>query len=193
MNFSNTIVFFFLLPFHLVNANDIIQILLNNGEEDHYCVDQWNDCCTSSEWDRISRSIYTMSMNQRHTRALRGNETNHDDAMMEGIDSTGAGNNIDVTRELAYPRQCANNCRAYPAGRCMALNCYGYRQRRSMLESIASLVGQGDRDLFWATNCDNQKSEVNNLLNNLQYQFGPRCRSLLNAPRILECYSDVDC
>jgi hypothetical protein len=197
MNFSIAFLFF-VLSFHSVNAYDILRILLNNGR-DFYCMDRWNNCCSSTEWDTISKAVYAMAKNQRHTRrTLRGNITNHNDAMIvEGTSSNSipTGNNTDVHRELpSYPGSCANNCRGYTTGRCMALNCVGYRQRRSMMESFTSLVGRKhDRDLFWATGCDTQKQEANNLLTNIQSQVGPRCKALLNAPRGLKCYSTANC
>jgi hypothetical protein len=163
MNLSNTILLF-VLSLQYVDAYDILQILLNNGN-DFYCIDRLNNCCSTTEWDIISTAVYTMAKNQRHTRSLRGtNETSYDDKLKmkgNGNDSTHTNSSIDVSRELTVnPVSCANNCRGYATGRCMALNCIGYRQRRrSMIESFTSIITrrQHDRDLFWATGCDNQK------------------------------------
>ena len=125
-------------------SNVILQVLLNNGQN----LDcGGKDCCNSQEWENISRQIYTMAGNQRQ---LRGND----------IDDVGnnVGNNVidtmdDQDRGLTtYRAYCANSCAGYARGRCLALNCKGYR--RNVMETT--------QELFWSTNCENQKSEVNN-------------------------------
>ena len=156
-------------------SNVILQVLLNNGQNMD-CGGQ--DCCNYQEWDVITRQIYTMAGNQRQ---LRGN-----DIADVGLNVTDAIVVEDEARELVtYRAYCANSCAGYARGRCLALNCIGYR--RSVMESM--------RELFWSTNCENQKSEVNNLLTNMvnSNQFGQTCKALLMAPRLLTCYSNVLC
>jgi hypothetical protein len=184
MNFFITFLFVFVMMFpgfnnsvHAFN-NVILQVLLNNGNA-MYC--NGGDCCNTSEFDLISQKVYTMSGYQRH---LRGN-----DIVDEGnavIDVTNAFVVDDEARGLrTYAAYCANRCAGYAKGRCLALNCGGYR--RSVMESV--------RELFWSTNCENQKSEVNNVLNNIvnNQQVSNNCKSYLMAPRQLTCYSNVAC
>jgi hypothetical protein len=163
----------------------ILQVLLNSGNS-FYCVDRWNNCCTSAEWDLISTKVYAMSKNQRNLEDASDVELFHN--------STLHGNSTDVNRDLNtnYPGYCANNCAGYVSGRCMALNCKGYRNRRTAADSKSSSL-RPKRDLFYATSCDNQKSEMNNLLTNIQNQLGPRCKALLNAPRKMTCYGTELC
>lgn len=180
MNFFITFLFITMFPgfASLVHGFDnvILQVLLNNGE-DMYC--DGNDCCEDHEWDHISHTIYTMSGNQR---LLRGNDIDKD----QEVDSITNAVVDGKARELrTYAAYCANSCAGYARGRCLALNCVGYR--RSVMESM--------RALFWSTNCENQKSEVNNLLNNMcnNNEVGDNCKSYLMAPRQLSCYSNVEC
>jgi hypothetical protein len=188
MKFASTFTAFFcLVPFlatEVMCGYVILQVLLNSGDS-FYCVDQWNNCCTSTEWDLISTNVYAMSKNQRDL---------EDSSTVDLIsNSTEIGNSTAVDRELqSYPGFCANNCKGYAVGRCMALNCKGYRKNRDMAESKTSSL-RPKRDLFYSTNCDNQKSEMNNLLTNVQSQLGPRCKALLNAPRTMSCYGSELC
>jgi hypothetical protein len=36
----------------------VLQVLLNNGNN-FYCIDQWDNCCTSTEWTLISDRVYS--------------------------------------------------------------------------------------------------------------------------------------
>lgn len=163
----------------------ILQVLLNSGNS-FYCVDRWNNCCTSTEWNLISTKVYAMSKNQRD---LEDSSV----AEVELHNSTEIGNSTNVDRDLqSYPGYCANNCAGYATGRCMALNCKGYCKSRATAESKASSL-RPKRDLFYSTGCDNQKSEMNNLLTNIQSQLGPRCKALLNAPHKMTCYGTELC
>jgi hypothetical protein len=128
----------------------------------------------------ITHQIYTMAGNQRQ---LRGNDIVDDGNVLTDAVVTDEDNNA---RELkTYPAYCANSCAGYAKGWCLALNCVGYR--RSVMESM--------RELFWSTNCENQKSEVNNLLNNMcnNNQVGQSCKSFVMAPRTMTCFSNVEC
>jgi hypothetical protein len=181
MNFYITFLFVMMFPGSNIFVqgfdNVILQVLLNNGN-DMYC--NGGNCCNDSEFDLISQQIYTMSGYQRH---LRGN-----DIADEGTDiiEEGTAAEDDEARGLrTYAAYCANSCAGYAKGRCLALNCVGYR--RSVMESV--------RELFWSSNCDNQKSEVNNVLNNIvnNQQVSNNCKSYIMAPRQLTCYSNVYC
>lgn len=159
--------------------NVILQVLLNSDE--NLCTDKWGnsvECCEENEWDLISQRFYTMSINQRQLRGESDlNEENAADSTSNVVD--------DEARKLSYSRYCANSCRWYATGRCLALNCKGYR--RSVMETM--------RELFWSTNCENQKSEVNNLLNNManNNEVGENCKILLRSSRKLTCFSNVEC
>jgi hypothetical protein len=178
---------------HRVNGGYVIlQALLNNGNS-HYCIDRWNNCCTSTEWDLISSRVYTMSQNQRDLEGSNATIQNDDDTFVDINNSTQVRDSTDIDRGLVtYPRYCANSCRGYATGRCMALNCKGYRhqQRRTTIDSKSSSL-RPKRNLFYSTSCENQKSEMNNLLTNIRNEVGPRCQSLLNAPRKMTCF-DAD-
>jgi hypothetical protein len=186
MKFASTLTAFICLVPLLVNevmgGYVILQLLLNNGNS-FYCIDRWNNCCTTTEWNLLSTKVYAMSKNQRDL---------EDSSAVEVLGSiTEMGNSTDVDRDLqSYPGYCANNCAGYASGRCMALNCKGYR--REMEEAKSSSI-RPKRDLFYATSCDNQKSEMNNLLTNIQNEIGPRCKALLNAPRKMTCYGTELC
>jgi hypothetical protein len=188
MKFTSTLkAFICLIPLLVteVMANYVIlQVLLNNGNS-FYCVDRSNNCCTSTEWNLISTKVYAMSQNQRDL---------EDHSTVEVLgNSTQIGNNTDMDRDLqSYPGYCKNNCNGYATGRCMALNCRGYRKSREMEEAKSSSL-RPKRNLFYSTSCENQKSEMNNLLTNIQSQIGPRCKALLNAPRKMSCYSTTLC
>ena len=136
-----------------------------------------------------------MSQNQRALRSSNStirNDDDEDDDFVEVNNSTQVGNITDIDRDLAtYPRYCANTCAGYVTGRCMALNCKGYR-RRTTVESKSSSL-RPKRDLFYSTGCDNQKSEMNNLLTNIRNEVGARCQSLLNAPRKMTCFNTDQC
>lgn len=118
------------------------------------------------------------------------NQRNLQDSAAVGAEIS---NSTNVDRDLqSYPGYCANNCAGYAPGRCMALNCKGYRKSRETAES-KPLSLRPRRDLFYSTGCDNQKSEMNNLLTNIQNELGPRCKALLNAPRNMTCYGTELC
>jgi hypothetical protein len=108
----------------------------------------------------IHLKVYAMSKNQRDL----GNNS-----AAEVLGSiTQMGNSTDVDRDLqSYPGYCKNNCNGYVSGRCMALNCKGYRKSIEAAESKSTSL-RPKRDLLYATICDNQKSEMNNLLTNFQ-------------------------
>jgi hypothetical protein len=47
--------------------------------------------------------------------------------VVEGRNSTCSDNSIDVHRKIQpYPGSCANNCRGYAPGCCVALHCIGF-------------------------------------------------------------------
>ena len=183
-------VFICMLPFLVtkVTGNNyvILQVLLNNGNS-HYCIDRWNNCCTSTEWSFIQSKVYAMSQNQR--------DLEEEPVVVEALDNTThVANSTDTERDLAsYPGYCANSCRGIAEGRCMALNCRGYRKLGASEDESKSSSLRPKRDLFYSTGCDNQKSEMNNLLTNIQSNLGARCRSLLNAPRKMTCFSTTSC
>jgi hypothetical protein len=167
-----------------------LQVLLNNGNS-HYCIDRWDNCCTSTEWNLISSRAYSMAQHQRILKMdsdIPRNESKVDVLR----NSTQNANNIDTDRDLmTYRAFCANRCKGYAPGRCLAMKCRGYRQRHT--KDIESQLPQSSlrpphRNLFYSTSCDNQRSEINNLFTNLQHELGPRCNSLLNAPRKMTCF-----
>jgi hypothetical protein len=179
LSLANIFIFAAFCVFQVKGQYDVLKVNLNWGKS-HYCVDRWDNCCTSWEWNFIQTQFYVMSGKQR--RGLRGNET-----------STPPMNITDTAeRQLqTWPRECANPCAGVLPGRCLAAKCKGYR--RTLVDSIMSIAQLNDRNLYWATNCENQKSEVNNLLNNIKWQVGPRCRSLIDAPREMTCKYNVWC
>lgn len=184
MQFTTIITIFFCCTSLLVNQASggyvILQVLLNNGNDSFHCVDRWNNCCTSSEWNFISQKVYTMSQNQRDLSVSNSTVKSDDVSLVDDYNTTHTDRDLKT-----YPRYCANSCKGIAAGRCMALNCKKYRQRRTSLRP--------KRDLFYSTSCDNQKSEMNNLLTNIQNQLSPQCRSLLNAPRKMTCFNADQC
>lgn len=173
---------------------DVLQVLFNNGES-YFCVDQWDNCCNSTEWNLIASRAYTMAQNQRDLDGTMGIPS--DDSVVDVLQNstTRDGNSIDVDRELVtYPRYCANRCKGYAPGRCLAMKCRGYRQRRTNTVGSTPLsLRHAQRDLFYSTGCSNQISEMKNLLRNIRRQLGRRCRSLLNAPRKMTCFNTDDC
>ena len=166
---------FFLMMFSALNAvnafdNVILQVHMNTD----------SGSCEGDDWDYVSHRVYTMSIVQRQ---LRGQSDIEDENAVGGI--TNAVDN--KARELTYPRYCANRCSGYATGRCLALTCVGYR--RNLAESA--------RELFWSTNCDNQKSEVRNLFNNMANvdDLDEGCKASLRATGTddMHCFSNVDC
>jgi len=165
-----------------VEANFIVQILFNNGDPYQ---------CSSSEWSQLEYQIYVMSQKQR-MRSLRGGEG--EDITMEAV-TVEEGHEVAAVddedsapqRELAYPNYCANNCAGQAPRRCMAVNCVGYRKR--------SLVEEMTRSLFWATDCNNQISELNNLINNMRNTagFSQGCRQFLEQQRTYNCFTNAYC
>ena len=142
------------------------------------CNKSTGPCCDKNEWAHIQDKFYTMVSKQRQ---LRGSDAVDEDSTLDGVSVVG-----NEDRELkTYPRFCASRCAGWAAGTCLAAYCKGFR--RSLVESI--------RELFWSTNCDNQKSEVNNLFKNManNNEVGPRCKQVLQGPRSMECYSNVNC
>ena len=192
MQFASTLTAFIcLVPLVLITEVQagyvILQVLLNSGNS-FYCIDRWNNCCTSTEWNLISTKVYAMSKNQRDL--LEDDSSTANSTLMDFSSNNSTG----VDRDLqSYPGYCANNCAGYAPGRCMALNCRGYRARRETSEYKSSSKLRPSRDLFYSTSCDNQKSEMNNLLTNIQNEIGPRCKALLNAPRKMSCYGTELC
>ena len=128
-----------------------------------------------------------MSQNQR--------DLEENSLIVEALDNTThVGNGTDVERDLeVYTKECKNSCKGIAAGRCMALNCKGYRKLGASEADPKPSSLRPKRDLFYSTGCDNQKSEMNNLLTNIQSNLGARCRSLLNAPRKMTCFSTTSC
>jgi hypothetical protein len=182
-----------LLANQVIGSFYTLQVLLNNGNS-HYCIDRWNNCCTSTEWNLISSRAYAMAQNQRY---LESNSDNlNDDSNIDVLRNStqNDNNNIDTDRDLkTYRGFCSSKCAGYATGRCLALKCRGYRQRRTEGDGSKSSLRPIQRAVFYATGCDNQKSEMNNLFNNMQHELGPRCKSLLNAPRNMTCYNTDDC
>jgi hypothetical protein len=176
---------------HVVHGqtNVILQILLNNGNA---MTCGGKACCSNSEWDYVSHQIYTMSIQQRQL--LRGNDDNG--PLITISNATDVGTSDNGRRLPTYPAQCANSCAGYAKGRCFALNCMGYR-RRTTTTTTTTMAKEwmSSRELFWATPCENQKSEVHNLLNNIcvNNQVGANCKKLLSAPRKMTCFSNVKC
>jgi hypothetical protein len=173
MKLSNSIIFFvFALFFPVVTeANFIVQILFNNGNP---------DACSDNEWNQIDYAIFVVSQHQRN-RGLRGENST---ALADGPDvDTGI-----IDRELQYyPNYCANNCAGFAPRKCRAVNCVGYR-RRGMVETMT-------RSLFWATDCNNQISELNNLINNMRNVngFSAGCKSFLGQSRTYNCFTNESC
>jgi hypothetical protein len=185
--------FIVLVPFlacEVMGQYVILQVLLNNGNKTFKCIDRWDNCCNSTEWNFIQSKVYAMSQNQRDL------EENSAVSAVEALDtSTHGGNSTDVDRDLStsYPRSCANSCAGIAAGRCMALNCLGYRKLSESEANSKPSSLRPKRDLFYSTSCENQKSEMRNLLTNIQSGLGARCRALLNAPRNMTCFSSANC
>lgn len=169
---------------------DVLRTLLNNGYP-FWCSGSY--CCTAREWNFITSSAYQMTQKQR--RGLRGNETTTNETMpfVESKES----------RELGlYPRECQSRCAGYQPGHCIAMKCLAFR--RNLVDTTntttPTLIDQQpqqdrgeDRTLYYATPCRNQRSEMNNLLNNLRYQVSPNCRQLLNQPRSYTCIYNTHC
>ena len=128
--------------------------------------DDYADYCNDSEWYDIDDAIYILSQNQR---SLRGIDNGKRDLKLQPL----------VHRSLGWPNSCANRCAGFTAKTCKALNCVGYRRR----------------SLFWASDCNNQISEVNNLLNNLRENggFSDSCWFYLSLDRIYNCFTDEYC
>ena len=112
----------------------------------------------------------------------------------------GGGGNVDVDRHLrTYRSFCTKICAGYARGRCLALKCKGYRQsRRTNDVSKPSLRPTTTSTATWIVLFihrlwQSKKSEMNHLLTNIQHEVGPRCQSLLKAPRNMTCYNTDDC
>jgi hypothetical protein len=156
----------------------IIRIVFNNGSP---------SSCTSTEWKTIDNAIFVLSQLQRK---LRGN-INVTDTPTSGVDINSTPEELQEAvisgRELGYPTSCANSCAGFATGTCKALNCKGYR-RRTMRNSK-------DRELFWATDCNNQISELNNLMTNLRNTAGlsARCKDYLALSRTYQCFTTEKC
>jgi hypothetical protein len=161
----------------------IIRIVFNNGSP---------SSCTSTEWSKIDNAIFVLSQLQRKL-GLKGNSSlNVTDTQFndnEALDESKEKLQEAVTsgRELAYPNSCANSCAGFATRTCKALNCKGYR-RREMRE-------RKKRGLFWATDCNNQISELNNLMTNLRNTAGftTKCKDYLALSRKYECFTDDLC
>jgi hypothetical protein len=179
MNFSTAILILFSFFPVIVKANNIVQILINEGEP-VWCISGWDNgaaiwtdkCCSDDDWAKVEHKIYTMSQNQR-MRRLRSEES----VVVETVHRD---------RELPfYSAKCANSCAGFVKGKCLAVNCKGYR--RGLLATIMA------RELYRTTDCNNQKSELNNALNNLRNEVSSTCRAVLEAPRTMTCFTDEDC
>lgn len=152
----------------VVRANFIVQILFNNGNPYQ---------CSSSEWSQLEYLIYVMSQNQRN---LRGADEKGAEAFTEYAEEEGEEGK---QREL-WPNYCANRCSGFTPRRCMALNCVGYRRRG--LEMT--------RNLFWSTDCNNQISELNNLITNFRNNgLSAGCRQFLEQQRQYNCFTNSNC
>jgi hypothetical protein len=129
--------------------------------------------CNGDEWWQIDNAIYVLS---QHQRALRANSTTQEEAIP-----------VDDQNRALWPNYCANNCAGFYPRTCKALNCVGYR-RRSLLHTMT-------RGLFWATNCQNQISELNNLLNNMRNNngFSDSCKWYLGLERQYNCFTNERC
>ena len=188
----------------------VLQVLLNRGNS-FYCIDRWDACCNTTEWNYIQSKVYTMSQLQRSlgsevtvpTVNVRHNRT----TSSFGTDTTSTTRTdvVAADRELkSYPNYCKSKCAGIAAGRCLAAKCKRYRHRRTAVDnhnndhppptflrssSSSSPPMTPERELYYSTSCSNQKSEMTNLLNNmvLQKKLGPRCGSLLSAPRTMTC------
>ena len=197
----------------------VLQVLLNRGNS-FYCIDRWDACCNTTEWNYIQSKVYTMSQLQRSlgsevtvpTVNVRHNRT----TSSFGTDTTSTTRTdvVAADRELkSYPNYCKSKCAGIAAGRCLAAKCQRYRHRRTAVDhhnhndlplpptllrsssSSSSPPMIPERELYYSTSCSNQKSEMTNLLNNmvLQKKLGPRCGSLLSAPRTMTCSAAVPC
>jgi hypothetical protein len=164
----------------IVTGNFIVRVLLNFGKPL-----STDETCTLEEWNHINATITTVSQNQRRV-LLTDNDSSN------GIKS----------RNLRfYPPTCRNNCRGFTKGSCLAINCKGYGGRflRGLDDTnentkVATTGNQDkDRDLFYATSCNNQKSELKNWLNNLANEVSYNCSKLLKAQRNMTCFDDLEC
>jgi hypothetical protein len=178
-----TYIFFIALKVGLIQGLDVLRTLLNNGNT-FLC--NGSNCCTNTEWNLIKTSVLSMTQVQR--RGLRGNETALNEMVPFDKES------VDDRELQTHARDCARQCAGYVTGYCVAAKCIGYR-RRMMDDTTTSTImdKQDDRHLYWATPCENQKSEMNNLLNNLGFQVSAKCKRLLDRPRLMTCIYNAVC
>ena len=173
--------------YHTVRGNAVLQVLLNNGRPM-----ATGERCNSTEWKLINTTIMTLSQNQRRS-LLQDNGSNR--MKYNSVEKDWI--NQEDNRNLAYyPPSCKNKCKGYASKCCLAVNCKGYRRERNNVRGL--LYGPEDlhdpgRNLYYSTSCDNQKSEMNNWLNNLAYQVSLNCSIVLRAPRNMTCFEDMNC
>lgn len=169
----------------MVHGYEVLMVLYNNGQ-DLYC---GSNCCSASEWNFIYQQIFSTR------RQLRGeNDIDEENGIHEendideenGIHEENEADNITNTlnndaRELyTYPRQCAARCSAFPTGRCMAIQCLGYRNRM----------------LFpFSESCPTQMNAFQTAVTRLSKSTKLRssCRALLKAPLLGICESNAIC
>jgi hypothetical protein len=126
---------------------------------------------------------------QKRQRGLRhGNNETSNDEMVQPFEGS-----MDDRELQTHPRDCGRQCAGYVTGYCVSARCIGYRRSMMNNATTSTTIAQDDRNLYWATPCENQKSEMNNLLNNLGYRVSARCKRLLDRPRTMTCIYNAVC
>ena len=158
---------------------DILRVVFNNGNP---------SSCTTTEWNTIDTAIYNMAKVQRKLSLRGGKSINMTDTSV-GDEEDGVtkdeSEEINTSREL-YPNSCANSCAGFAPKTCKALNCIGYRR---------ALMDIKKRELFWASGCNNQITEMNNLITNMRNGpgFTTNCKNYLALSRKYECFTTQYC
>lgn len=159
-----------------VLADRSVIVLLNNGEDSAYS-------CSTAELDQASAILYASSLNSTYGRR-------HLRTTMEDLDDMTDSILTDPQhRTLANGAKCKNLCAGVATGRCLAVDCKGYRRR--------SLIGeeQDDRNLLSGASftCTQQVDYINAELNKLASgnQVSSSCKTFLSRPRSITCFDDV--
>lgn len=158
-----------------VSADRSVVVLLNNGTASA-------DSCSATELDLVSAVLTASSLNSTYARRnLRTTLEDLDDMTASVMDHL-------QHRALAFPTKCKNLCAGVATGRCLAVDCKGYRRR--------NLVGEQDERYLLSGasfTCTQQVDYINTELNKLASgtQVSSSCKTLLSKPRGVTCFDDV--
>jgi hypothetical protein len=157
-------VFLGLFQLFVTPTDALIQIryLFNNGTDDP------SMSCDSADM-KVIDEIFSVRVN-RNLRSTKASKLEH--RPMDFIHDFALKH--DNRRQLIYPPTCKNLCAGYTPRTCRAVNCIGYR-RKLLKEDL---------------NCANTTALINADLENNINQLTTSCQSLVNAPRIIECYDN---